>query len=128
MYCICCKRNNVKPSEFKSGNSEREVPYVTEEEILWRKEARESDNFNLNINSEMIDNGIIQIISAGYRSSYDGDEIILAICDECIKDNLEDGTLLYYDNYLGVDPDWNKNHQDKSKQIYRRRKNLDGLV
>ena len=31
MYCICCKRNNVKPSEFKSGNSEREVPYVTEE-------------------------------------------------------------------------------------------------
>jgi hypothetical protein len=119
MYCICCKKNNVIPENYRSGFSE------TEEDVLYFKKERNGST--LNINSEMVDNGIIHIIDAGYGSIHDGDQFIIAICDDCIKENKEDGTLLYYDNYMYGDVDSEK-EKEKSKKIYRRRKNLDGLV
>ena len=47
------------------------------------------------------------------------------ICDECITENLEDGTLLLFRSGDYIDGD---KHIEKSKKAYRRRKNLDGLV
>ncbi len=82
----------------------------------------------MNINNEMVENGIIHIISAGYGSNHDGDLILIAICDSCIKSNLSDATLLYYGDYMSRREDWTEEQKNKSKQIYRRRKNLDGLV
>ena len=120
MYCICCKKNNVIPLLNRSDSRKKE----TEEDILWKKEKRKDGSLD-NVNSEMISNGIIHIIDAGYGSKNDGDEIILAICDDCIKQNLEDATLLYYDNYMFHDIN---EEIEKSKQKYRRRKNLDDLV
>jgi hypothetical protein len=117
MYCICCKKDNVKPNRGESN--------LNEEKILWLNETR-SDGRTLNINNEMVYNGIIHVIDAGYGSSYDGDQFIIAICDDCIKENREDGTLLYYDNYM-FPGDFTKEEREKSKKIYRRRKNLDGL-
>jgi len=120
MYCICCKKNNVIPLWNRSDSRKKE----TEEDILWKKEKRKDGSFD-NVNSEMINNGIIHIIDGGYGSKNDGDQIILAICDDCIKENLEDATLLYYDNYMFPDVE---EDIEKSKQKYRRRKNLDDLV
>lgn len=126
MYCICCKKNNVIPENYRSGFSE------TEEEVLYLKKERRSDLSHsqgpLNINNEMIDNGIIQVIDAGYGSNHDGDQFIIAICDDCIKENKEDGTLLYYDNYMYSSDGFVEEEKERSKKIYRRRKNLDGLV
>lgn len=119
MYCICCKKNNVIPEGC--GNSDK-----IEEDILYQKEERNSKI--LTINNQMIYNGIIQIIDAGYGSNHDGDQFIIAICDDCIKENKEDGTLLYYDNYMYSDEKFVEEEKEKSKKIYRRRKNLDGLV
>ena len=116
MYCICCKRNNVKPIQDNQSD--------TEEDLLWKNETVQKHTRT--IESEMIRNGGIQIIDLGYGSKYDGDRIILAICDECIKENLEDGTLLYFNNYLsniGVEEE-----VKKSKKLYRRRSSLDDLV
>ena len=76
----------------------------------------------------MVDNGIIHIIDAGYGSKHDGDQFIIAICDDCIKENKEDGTLLYYDNYMHSGEGFVEEEKENSKKIYRRRKNLDGLV
>ena len=76
----------------------------------------------------MISDGIIQIISAGYGSIHDTDQFIIAICDECIKKNLEDGTILYSGNYMNPNDEFVEKEIIKSKKIYRRRKNLDGLV
>ena len=122
MYCICCKRNNVKP--YTLGQ------YIeqTEEDLLWAKDI----DGGFIINNQMIDGGIIQIIEAGYGSTHDGDKLIIAICDDCINVNLEDATLLYYDDYLYP----SKEEKDfieaefinTSKKKYRRRKNLDELV
>ena len=124
MYCICCKKNNVIPFDSRQSQKIPADKLETEEDILWKKEKRKDGSLS-NVNNEMIDNGIIQIIDAGYGSKHDGDQIILAICDDCIKQNLEDATLLYYDNYMFHDIN---DEVEKSKQKYRRRKNLDDLV
>ncbi len=117
MYCICCKKNNVVPLH----NS------LSEEEIIWKRETRK-DGSLVKINNEMIDNGIIHVIDAGYGSKHDGDQFIIAICDDCIKENLENSTLLYWGNYMFADESSILSEVDKSKLKYRRRKNLDDII
>jgi hypothetical protein len=129
MYCICCKKNNVVPDKFSyTKESMRGIEEKREEEdILW-KDSKRPDGSLVNVNNEMIDNGIIHIIHAGYGSIHDGDQIVIAVCDDCIKENLEDATLLYYGNYMYPEEEFIIKDREKSKQKYRRRKNLDGLV
>ena len=129
MYCICCKKNNVipHPSTVKSNISTEDSPPQLEEDILW-KNSKRKDGSLVNVNNEMIDNGIIHIIDAGYGSNYDGDQFVIAICDDCIKQNLGDATLLYYGNYMYAREGYVEEEKEKSKQKYRRRKNLDKLV
>lgn len=129
MYCICCKKNNVIPDKFSytkesmRGMEEK----VDEEDILW-KDSKRPDGSLVNVNNEMIDNGIIHIIDAGYGSTHDGDQFIIAICDDCIKENLGDATLLYYGNYMGYGNNMIEDEVEKSKQKYRRRNSLDKLI
>ena len=129
MYCICCKKNNVVPDKLSyTKESMRSLEEkIEEEEVLWKKSKRH-DGSLVNVNNEMIDNGIIHIIEAGYGSVHDGDQLVIAICDDCIKENLEDATLLYYGNYMYGQEGFVEKEKEKSKQKYRRRKNLDRLV
>lgn len=123
MYCICCKKNIVNPS-LPDG-------VACEEDLLWKKTKLSSDGsyHEHNINNEMIMGGIIHIIEAGYGSKHDGRRIILAICDNCISANLDDATLLFFDDYMYPDKNFIYNeYVEKSKKAYRRRKNLDNIV
>jgi len=126
MYCICCKKDKVIPFDgsYKLRKDTHHTD-VTEEDILWKNEETKDGKFKT-VNSEMVSDGIIQIIDAGYGSKCDGDQFIIAICDDCIKENLEDGTLLYFGNYMSSY--FTKVNIEKSKKTYRRRKNLDKLV
>ena len=128
MYCICCKKNNVtpNPTPFSSKISTEDSPPQHEEDILW-KDSKRPDGSLVNVNNELIDNGIIHIIDAGYGSTHDGDQFIIAICDDCIKENLADATLLYWGNYMGYG-NMIVDEVENSKQKYRRRKNLDKLI
>lgn len=120
MYCICCKKDKITPYDpIMDGQLGK---YKTEEELLWRDEVKNSRP--LTINNEMVNGGIIQTIDAGFGSIHDTDVFIIAICDECITENLEDGTLLLFRSG-DLNPE---KHVEKSKKIYRRRKNLDGLI
>jgi len=120
MYCICCKKDKITPYDpIMDGQLGK---YKTEEELLWRDEVKNSRP--LTINNEMVNDGIIQTIDAGFGSIHDTDVFIIAICDECITENLEDGTLLLFRSG-DLNPE---KHVEKSKKIYRRRKNLDGLI
>ena len=129
MYCICCKKNNVIPMDVKyTKKNIKGINIKKEEDLLWKndKDEKSKETYYRTIQNEMVDNGIIDIINAGYGSTHDGDRFILAICDDCIKENLEDGTLLYFNNYfskIGVE-----NNINKSKKIYQRRKRLDDLI
>jgi len=129
MYCICCKKNNVIPNtpSISSKISTEDSPPQHEEDILW-KDSKRPDGSLVNVNNEMIDNGIIHIIDAGYGSTHDGDQFIIAICDDCIKENLGDATLLYWGNYMGGYGDMITDEIEKSKQKYRRRNSLDKLI
>ena len=128
MYCICCKKNNVtpNPTPVSSKISTEDSPPQHEEDILW-KDSKRPDGSLVNVNNEMIDNGIIHIIDAGYGSRFDGDQFIIAICDDCIKENIQDATLLYWGNYMGYG-NMIVDEVENSKQKYRRRKNLDKLI
>jgi hypothetical protein len=118
MYCICCEKDKVKPMNFYE-----EAP-SSEEELLWQKEVLDDGTIRT-IDNQMVSGGIIQLIDAGYGSTHDGEKFILGICDDCIRQKLENATLLYYENYMG----WGtEDDVGKSKQLYRRRKNLDDLV
>jgi len=129
MYCICCKKNRPSPHNPKEAG--KVTSKEEEEDILW-KNSKRGDGSLYNVNNKMIDNGIIWIIEAGYGSTHDGDQFVIAICDDCIEENLEDATLLYYGNYMFQtmnNGDWSvEKEKEKSKQKYRRRRNLDGLV
>jgi len=117
MYCICCKEDTVLPYDIKypdSGISNDNDAKLTEVDLLWEKTP------SFSINNAMVDNGIIQIIDAGYGSTHDGDKLIIAICDDCIKENLENSNLLYYGN--------GEDDIEKSKKLYNRKKNLDILI
>ena len=116
MYCICCKKNNVSPFVDSTLGE-------TEEDLLWR--VVEKNGTRLTINNEMVGNGIINIIDAGYGSVHDMDQFIIAICDHCIKENLNDATLLIFSSadYIYADK-----QVEESKKKYRRRKNLDDLI
>jgi hypothetical protein len=117
MYCICCKENKVSPYE---------------EDILWKKEIRlDASGSSIgthNINNELVSDGIIQIIDAGYGSKHDTNQFIIAICDDCISENLNDGTILYYGNYMNYTNSNIDKRIEDSKKIYKRRKNLDNLI
>jgi len=123
MYCICCKKDNVIPIDPRKSQKIPASKLEPEENLLWKNELKDNGK-NHTIDNEMISGGIIQIIEGGYGSTHDGDRIIIAICDDCMDVNLEDATLLYFENYMFDISD----EVDKSKQKYRRRKNLDDLV
>lgn len=120
MYCICCKKDNIKP--LQHGKE------MSEEDYIWSVEKPRGGEFETNTNNRMWDGGIVQIINAGYGSNHDADKYVIAICDDCVTSNTEDGTLLHYGNYMSPNSEYTKEDIEKSKQIYRRRKNLDKLV
>ena len=124
MYCICCKGFKVEPLSFAPKDSLSEL---SEEELLWTEvdEDRGGRKYTSTIDNEMIAGGIIQIVTSGYGSNHDGDKFIIAICDDCIQSNLDDGTLLLFKSGSYVTPE---EDLEKSKKIYKRRKRLDDLI
>lgn len=46
--------------------------------------------------------GIVSEIAAGYGSDFDGDVLIIGICDKCIRKGYEEGSLLFSHNYLNI--------------------------
>ena len=132
MYCICCKQDKIKPISHTNEKTDEEshIWDVIKTEIS-DKESQEYFGTKVrieNANNRMWDGGIVHVIDAGYGSSHDTDQYIIAICDDCITKEVEEGTLLYYGNYFHPESNWTKEDREKSQQIFRRRKNLDGLV
>ena len=115
MYCICCKKDNVKLIDLRDES-------ISEETLIWSETDKAS-----NIESVNKLDGVATTISAGYGSNYDGDKLAIAICDDCIKSSLEDGTILYLGNYIYPTMDITIEDIEKSKRIFRRNKNLDRL-
>ena len=50
--------------------------------------------------NRMWDDGIVDIISAGYGSRKDGDIYIIGICDNCVEQKLKNNKITFYKDYL----------------------------
>lgn len=124
MYCICCEKNKIKPSGLFKGK-------INEESHIWDKVERErgdGEKWTETTNNRMWDGGIVYIIDAGYGSSHDTDRFVIAICDDCVSKKKESGTLLYYGNYMSPNYKFVGEEINKSKKLYKRRRDLDELT
>jgi len=116
MKCICCDCD-IRPY-LKDDD-------VTQEELVF------STVNNHKAENAMWLDGTVGNISSGYGSDQDGSMFVIAICDKCTKEKMEDGTLAYLGDYMFGTGGANKTIQDESnekyRKIWRRRNNLDYL-
>lgn len=123
MYCICCRENSVDILNLPNVLDSNRINTSNDVDNIYDM------GFTGKINEQMVGDGIMASVDAGYGSIHDGDKFILAICDSCITKGIEDGTLLYVGNYMyGNDMYHIRKNIDKSKTMYRRRSNLDNLI
>jgi hypothetical protein len=73
--------------------------------------------------SQMWNGGVVERISAGYGSALDGFEMFMGICDSCIKLKLDNGTIVYWKNYMGRDEESRKKYD-----LIRKKKNRDNDI
>jgi hypothetical protein len=124
MYCICC---NIEIKPLTLGEENIDIESFIWESII-EKDVDATEIRKTTVNNRMWNDGIVKVISAGYGSSHDTDQFVIAICDNCITKKQEDGTLLYYGNYMESKSKWTNENKENSLKIYRRRRNLDNLL
>jgi hypothetical protein len=57
----------------------------------------------------------------------DGDQFVIAICDDCITEKLEEGIIAYTGNYM-FNGQVIEEKVEKYKKIWRRNNNLSDLI
>lgn len=77
MKCICCSKQI-----YKMGD---------EDDESFNKSTPESSMWN---------DCVVEKISSGYGSSYDGSVFLIGICDECIGKKLKDQSIVYLYDYM----------------------------
>ena len=98
MMCICCdKKISLLYPETLEGKTEEDIVFNKSK----RPVGRRDEEIEINAGSQMWNDGVVNKISAGYGSIHDGDEFIIAICDDCIAKKKATGNIAYVDNYMG---------------------------
>lgn len=98
MYCLCCE-----------------------------KKMFDLDEKDWNVNSIEV-NCLVEKVEVGYGSKYDGDILRICICDNCLEEKIQKGTILYLGNYMGFSPDYAEENIKESKKVYNRRIKIDGII
>jgi len=83
--CICC---GYKIQLLDS------IQGISEEEIF------KDIDFKIYEPESQMWNGVVELCSAGYGSSNDGDYFYLGICDNCIDEGYRNGRLRYKGDYI----------------------------
>jgi hypothetical protein len=127
MLCICCdkKISLLYPEDLSDGKLEEDVVFNTKEKI--QIDGDYDQEITVNAGSKMWNDGLVHKVSAGYGSSHDGDEFIIAICDDCIIKKKATGNLAYIDNYMGY---LSKEDEDyvNSRTAWRRYNNMNDFL
>lgn len=114
MRCVCCnKKIKLYEFEFDDQLSEIDVIFSTE-----KNKMAENKNWL---------DGIVGNISGGYGSIHDLGMYVIGICDKCLSEKIDDGTVAYIGNYM--EPNLFKEYfLEGSKKVWRRNNNLDELA
>jgi hypothetical protein len=124
MMCICCdKKISLLYLEDLDGKTEEDVVFNKSK----RPVGRVDEEIVIDASSQMWNDGVVQKLSAGYGSCHDGDEFIIAICDDCIIKKKATGNLAYIDNYIGY---LSKEDEDyiNSRTSWRRYNNINDFL
>lgn len=78
--------------------------------------------------SQVWNNGIIDSLSAGYGSIFDGNVYYIGICDECVNINTHNGRLRFSSNYLGFGDVFTKEELSKFEEKRNRENNINSLL
>lgn len=127
MMCICCdKRIPLLLSPEISAEDEEKVVFVKEKKQI---KGKFDEIMVSGAESNMWRNGVVGLIGANYGSGHDGDEFIIAVCDDCITKKKMTGNIAFIDNYMGgvTDP-MLKEDYDKSRIAWRRYNMIDDLL
>lgn len=122
--CICCdKKITLLHPEHLDGKTEEDVVFNKSK----RPVGRRDEEIEIDAGSQMWNDGVVHKISAGYGSCHDGDEFIIAICDECIIKKKATGNIAYIDNYMGY---LSKEDEDyvNSRTAWRRYNNINDFL
>jgi hypothetical protein len=128
MMCICCdkKISLLYPEiDLPDGKLEEDVVFNTKEKI--QIDGSHDEEITLDAGSKMWNNGIVNKVSAGYGSSHDGDEFIIAICDDCITTKKRTGNIAYINNYMGYSLPGDEDYE-KSRIAWRRYNRIDDIL
>lgn len=124
--CVCCDK--------KISLLYPELENKTEEDIVFNKETRQVRSrksfdveIKINAGSQMWNDGVVDLISAGYGSRFDGDEFIIAICDDCLEKKMMTGNIAYIDNYMGYNIKDDEKYK-KSRIAWRRYNRIDDIL
>ena len=117
MMCICCDKTiSLLFADDK----------VNEEDIVFKKEEKNSKLLTAAANECWL-NGTIGFLSCGYGSSFDGDQIILALCDDCLEKKRNLGVIAGVGNYMSS-ADYIKELKEKWRLTWRRYNKLNKLL
>ena len=109
--CICCG--------YKIQLSDAGIP---ESEIF-------KDLKNYKPESQIWNNGVVNLFVAGYGSSNDGDYFYLGICDKCIDIGYKNGRLRYQGDYMATSYcKFNESDFRKQEEMRNRENNLNNLL
>ena len=123
--CICCdKKINIIPINSDDKNNEEDIVFNKRKRQI--HDEHDSEEI-IDASSQMWLDGIIGLVSAGYGSNYDGDEFIIAICDECIEKKKMTGNIAYINNYMGY-PIKDDEDYKNSRIAWRRYNRIDDLL
>jgi hypothetical protein len=126
MMCICCDQK-IPLLEVLSSDKNK-----TEEDIVFNKVKRQihgkhDEEITLDAGSEIWNGGLVHLVSAGYGSTHDGDEFIIAICDDCLTKKKMTGHIAYINNYMGYSVIGDEDYE-KSRIAWRRYNRIDNLL
>lgn len=124
MMCICCdkKISLLYPEDIPLGKSEEDLVFELKKVQV---DGTYDEEVLQNASSYMWRDGIIDKISAGYGSGHDGDEFLIAICDDCVRSKTLTGNIAYISNYMGDMP-----YEDyaKARIAWRRYNNINDIL
>lgn len=121
MNCIVCD-NQI--NLLDSGVNEEEI-------VFTRKSHRQRDDsenteytYTEDASSFSWVNGSVSIFRIGFGSDFDGCEIAVCVCDECLKNSIHSGKSALIKSHYATD----KKEVENFRKIWRRNANLNKLI
>lgn len=124
MMCICC---DSKVELLKVNKEE-----LNEEEEVFRKEIKinptTKSNYIVHAGQNMWGDGVVDMVSAGYGSTLDGNQYIIAVCDNCLRKKTMTGHIAYIGDYMTTLDVTEEEYYKNARTAWRRYNNIDNLL